>query len=256
MKFQEGDRVMVKSTGERGTVVEWISKKMLEIEVEGIRFPVYADQIDFPYYDDFTKAAKQATVKKINSSDIPAPEKSESITLIQDGIKFSFFPVLDQSIFDEDVIDYFKIYFVNQIGKSLSGRVELLLGNQSFLEVPFELRPSSSVYLFDFPLERLNDQPFFKIKLRDASFPTSESSWRELDFRPKPKLFFKLALNTVEQKNASFEIKLAEDLPEVIVNSKVNDHGSLPPLSEKDPLDVLSKTGFRIKSNQKRKRRD
>lgn len=45
---------MVLATGERGSVVEWIDKKMLLIEVGGVSFPVYADQIDFPYFQDFT----------------------------------------------------------------------------------------------------------------------------------------------------------------------------------------------------------
>ena len=44
MKFQEGDKIIVTATGERGFVVEWINKKMLTIEVDGTQFPVYADQ--------------------------------------------------------------------------------------------------------------------------------------------------------------------------------------------------------------------
>jgi hypothetical protein len=49
MKFQEGDKIIVLATGERGVVVEWINKKMLLIEVDRVQFPVYADQINFPY---------------------------------------------------------------------------------------------------------------------------------------------------------------------------------------------------------------
>lgn len=54
MKFQEGDKIIVLATGEKGEVIEWINKKMLTVEVDGIRFPVYADQIDFPYYTNFS----------------------------------------------------------------------------------------------------------------------------------------------------------------------------------------------------------
>ncbi|MEY3375720.1 MAG: hypothetical protein RL463_24, partial [Bacteroidota bacterium] len=55
MKFQEGDKIVVLATGEKGEVVEWINKKMLTIRVDNVEFPVYSDQINFPYYDDFTK---------------------------------------------------------------------------------------------------------------------------------------------------------------------------------------------------------
>jgi hypothetical protein len=64
MKFQEGDSIIVLATKEKGIVVEWINKKMLLIEADGIRFPVYADQIDFPYYSDFTQKKKEVAPKK------------------------------------------------------------------------------------------------------------------------------------------------------------------------------------------------
>ena len=50
MKFQLGDRIILLHSGEEGEVVDFINDKMLLIDVNGVRFPAYADQVDFPYF--------------------------------------------------------------------------------------------------------------------------------------------------------------------------------------------------------------
>ena len=67
---------MVLATGERGSVVEWIDKKMLLIEVDGISFPVYADQIDFPYFQDFTAPKEFKKKSSFTNAEPPRREKS------------------------------------------------------------------------------------------------------------------------------------------------------------------------------------
>lgn len=47
---------------EEGKVIEIINDKMVMIEVRGVKFPAYTDQIDFPYYKMFTK--KKEPVKQ------------------------------------------------------------------------------------------------------------------------------------------------------------------------------------------------
>jgi hypothetical protein len=76
MKFEEGDSIIVLATREKGTVVEWINKKMLLIDVDGVRFPVYADQVDFPYYDNFTQKKKDVAPKKY-LDDVKTEKESE-----------------------------------------------------------------------------------------------------------------------------------------------------------------------------------
>jgi len=40
---------------EEGKVVEIINEKMVMIEVRGVKFPAYMDQIDFPYFKMFSQ---------------------------------------------------------------------------------------------------------------------------------------------------------------------------------------------------------
>ena len=62
MKYQQGDKIIVLLTNEEGTVLEVMNEKMVMIEVKGVRFPAYMDQIDFPYFKMFTQ--KKAPEKK------------------------------------------------------------------------------------------------------------------------------------------------------------------------------------------------
>ena len=49
MKYQLGDKILVLHSNEEGEVVDIINDKMVLIDVDGVRFPVYMDQIDWSH---------------------------------------------------------------------------------------------------------------------------------------------------------------------------------------------------------------
>lgn len=55
MKFQIGDKVTVLHSNEEAEVVELINDKMVLVDVRGVKFPAYIDQLDFPYFKRFTE---------------------------------------------------------------------------------------------------------------------------------------------------------------------------------------------------------
>ena len=63
MKYEVGDKILVLATDEEGKVVELMNEKMVMIEVRGVKFPAYMDQIDFPYFKMFSQ--KKTVEKKI-----------------------------------------------------------------------------------------------------------------------------------------------------------------------------------------------
>jgi hypothetical protein len=63
VKYQPGDDILILHTKEEGKIIEILSKNMLLVEVRGVRFPVYTDQIDFPYFHRFTNK-KESPAKK------------------------------------------------------------------------------------------------------------------------------------------------------------------------------------------------
>lgn len=55
MKFQVGDKIVVRHSNEDGEVIDIINEKMVMINVRGVKFPAYIDQIDFPYFKMFSQ---------------------------------------------------------------------------------------------------------------------------------------------------------------------------------------------------------
>ena len=55
MKYQVGDEILVLLSNEEGRIIEIMDDKMVMIEVRGVKFPAYMDQIDFPYFKRFTE---------------------------------------------------------------------------------------------------------------------------------------------------------------------------------------------------------
>jgi hypothetical protein len=55
MKFQIGDKVLILHSNEEGEVIDIINDKMVMVDVRGVKFPAYIDQLDFPYFKRFSE---------------------------------------------------------------------------------------------------------------------------------------------------------------------------------------------------------
>lgn len=241
MKFQEGDKIIVLATNERGEVVEWINKKMLLIEVDGVRFPVYADQINFPYYNDFT-SKKSVPIKKQQSAAFPKPEKSVKKMIERDGVWLSFFPVLDKDVFDDDIISYYKIHLLNHTDDDLTVELSFYYGNEKEMDLRHLIRALEDMYLFDLPFENLNDQPKIEFLFSLQQKDKKRVPHFEVLFKPKPKQIFKWSEEVLLSQKASFPVRLFETYP-------------VKPLEvENTDMDKLRAAGFKIYPAEKIKR--
>jgi hypothetical protein len=212
MKFQEGDKIVVLATGEKGEVVEWINKKMLTIDVDGIRFPVYADQIDFPYYGDFT--APKTVKPKTKTFNAPPPtEKKIQKQVERDGVWLSFFPVLDKDVFDDDIIDHYRIFLMNHTDDDLTFDFSLYYGSNKDLDLKHTIRALEDMYLFNLPFENLNDQPRIDFDFTLVKTDKKRANHFEVSFKPRPKQIFKLSDEVLKEQKASFKLSLFDAYP-------------------------------------------
>src|SRR6185312_6344081 len=113
MKYQLGDKVLLLHSNEEGEVVDIINDKMVLIDVEGVRFPVYMDQIDFPYFKRFSEKKLVPQKKEKVYIDSIKKEKTFEKQKVNSGVWISFLPVFDKDVFDDDVVEKFKIYLNN-----------------------------------------------------------------------------------------------------------------------------------------------
>jgi hypothetical protein len=213
MKFQEGDKIMVLATGERGSVVEWIDKIMLLIEVGGISFPVYADQIDFPYFQDFTAPKEFKKKSSLAKAEPPRKEKNVQRFIERDGVWLSFYPVLDKDVFDDDIISYYRLYVLNHTDDDLVFELSIYYGSKKEIDMRNSIRALDEMYLFDLPFENLNDQPRLDFDFSLVSLDKKRVGHFEVQFKPKPKQIFKLSEEVQKEQKASFNISLFETYP-------------------------------------------
>lgn len=90
MKYQVGDKVLVLHSNEEGEIVEIINDKMVMVNVRGVNFPVYMDQIDFPYFKRFT-SKKLFPQKKDRKYVDDVKKEKEPKHKVVDGVWISFF---------------------------------------------------------------------------------------------------------------------------------------------------------------------
>src|SRR5579863_3720070 len=136
MKFEIGDKVTVLHSNEEGEVVEMINDKMVLVEVRGVKFPAYIDQLDFPYFKRFTekKLFPQKPHKKY--IDQVRTEKKEPVPKLENGVWLTFLPVFDNDEFGDDVVETLKVHLVNNSNTGYKFKYSL----DYFGEKDFELQ--------------------------------------------------------------------------------------------------------------------
>lgn len=247
MKFQEGDKVILIHSGEEAEIVEFIHKEMALVDVNGVRFPVYLDQIDFPYFKRFS-AKKNAIEppKKIYIDQIRAEKKNPTSTstfTLQEGVWLVFLPIYDKDVFDDDVVDYFRIYLANQSSLSYNFTYWLRLSGEVDFELKNTIPSKSDIYLHDVPFEKLNDSPRFDVEfvLQTADSKKVPHVGSSLKLKAK-QIFQKLEEIRVKQE-AHFYYLLFEKYPD-------------KPTVENIDLDSLSQAGYKIYTEGKIQRQN
>lgn len=239
MKFQSGDKILILTTKERGEVIEWINKEMLIVKVNEIAFPVYADQIDFPYFFDFTDKTNPVKKDKKHIDEV-RKEKVVVTQKVVDGVWLVFFPVLDKDIFDDDVISHFKLFVSNHTENEFNFDLSIFYGEKKEIDLRKNIKSFEELYFFDLPFENLNDQPSFEFIFSLQFIDPQKVAHFEVQFKPKGKQIFKKAEELLRLQQASFKYSLFDTLPD-------------KPTEEKFDLSKLTSAGFKLYSSDKAK---
>ncbi|MFT3679636.1 MAG: Smr/MutS family protein [Ferruginibacter sp.] len=231
MKYEIGDKIIVLLTEEEGTVVDIVNEKMVMIEVKGVRFPAYMDQIDFPYFKMFSQ--KKAPEKKKVFIDNIKPEKHLVKPQTANGVFISFLPVFNKDIFDDDVVDKFKIHLINQTREEYNFIYNLYTGGESSFELKNRVLPLQDFYLHDVAFESLSDNPRFHFEFSLAQPVKTKAPHYEASLKLKAKQLFR-KIEEIQVKNEpSFSYELFREYPDKVEEEKVD-------------LSKLGNAGFRV----------
>ena len=236
MKYEPGDKIIVLLTDEEGQVVEIMSEKMVMIEVKGVRFPAYTDQIDFPYFKMFTEKRK-AEKKKVFIDNVQK-EKEMPKAKTGEGVLLSFFPVFDKDIFDDDVVEKFKLYLINQDAVVYNFNYNLMIGGETDFQLKNTVEPQSDFYLHDVAFEDLSDSPRFDFEFSLKEPDKKKAPYYESSLKLKAKQLFKKIEEILLKNEPSFAYSLFTGYPDKLVEEKVD-------------LGRLGTAGFRIYDAEK-----
>ncbi len=231
MKYQEGDKILVLLTNEMGKVVEVMNDKMVMIEVKGVRFPAYMDQIDFPYFKMFSE--KKIVEKKKVFIDNVKQEKAKVKVKVDNGVFLAFMPIFDKDIFDDDVVEKLKIYLINQTETAFNFNYKLFFNGENNFELKNNIGPLGDFYLHNVNFEDLSDNPRFDVEFSLAIPDKRKAPYFETSLKIKAKQLFK-KIEEIQLKNEpTFSYSLFEDYPDKVEDEKVD-------------LSSLGNAGFRI----------
>ncbi|RPD51366.1 Smr/MutS family protein [Paracnuella aquatica] len=214
MKFQIGDKVLVLHSNEEGEVIDIINKQMVMVEVRGVKFPAYIDQLDFPYFKRFSEKKmfppkKEKTyVENLRKDKTPQPK-------VVDGVWLSFLPVMDSDEFGDDVVELLKLHLINRTERSFNFVYKLQFFGDTEFELKGDIAPQQDFYLHDIPFGDMSDNPNFAFEF---SLPQPEKGlapFYEANLKLKGKQIFQQIAQMQQKGEASFKYRLFEHYPQV-----------------------------------------
>jgi len=214
MKYQLGDIVLLLHSNEEGEVVEILNDEMLLIDVHGIRFPVYIDQVDFPYFKRFSE--KKITFpkkEKIYVDDLKKEEVSKKYR-VHSGVWLTFLPVFDKDIFEDDVVEKIKIYLLNETNENYHFNYQIKFKGSPEFHLTNSLSSFKEFYLHDIPFEDMNDAPKFEFDFSLSSPNKNKVAHLEAFFKIKAKQLFQKIEEMKLKNEPTFSFLLFESYPD------------------------------------------
>jgi hypothetical protein len=229
MKFQIGDKVTVLHSNEEGEVVDVINDKMVMVDVRGVKFPAYTDQLDLPYFKRFTEKKPFPAKQKKYIDELPK-EKNTGKAETPDGVWLSFLPISSIDEFGDDIVESLKIHLINKSNHGYRFVYHLSYLNDEGFELNNEVFSFRDFYLHDILFESLNDSPIFEFEFSLINPDKKKADYFETVLRLKPKQVFEKIEEIKRKGEATFSYKLFDEYPdkkekeEIGVMNKLSSH--------------------------------
>lgn len=234
MKFEIGDKVVVKLSNEEGTVIDAINEIMVMVEVRGVKFPVHNDQLEYPYFKRFSekKLFPEKKIPKTYIDQVPR-DKVTTKSKQQDGVWLMFLPKFGKDDFGDEIVELLKVYLINgsALGYNFDYKFDLL-GDPEF-ELKNQVFNNQDFYLHDIVYEKINDSPSFNLEFSLLTPDNKKAEYFETPLKLRPKQVFNKIEELKVKNQPSFSFKLFDTYPDKVVEEKMD-------------LSKLASGGFKI----------
>lgn len=221
MKYQLGDTVLILHSNEEARVVDIINDKMLMVDVKGVIFPVYMDQVDFPYFKMFTEKKIFPLKKEKQYVDDLRKENSQKEKKVADGVWLTFLPVMDTDEFGDVIVEELKLHLLNRTETQYNFIYKLHYFGKPDFELKNIIHPFEDFYLHDIDFATLNDSPSFEFDFSLLLADKKKADHFESSVKLKPKQLF-AKIEELKQKNLpTFSQLLFEQYPDRVYEDKI-----------------------------------
>jgi len=235
MKYQIGDEILVIHTNEEGRIVEIMNEEMVMIEVRGVKFPAYMNQIDFPYFKRFTEKKlfpEKKAPQKIFVDQIPK-EKIQKNDAKEEGVLLNLIPKFSLDDFNDEIVESIKIYLSNRTRVGYRFIYEqAFLGAVDF-SIESTIAPFTDFYIHDFPFSSVNDSPSFAIDFSLMEPHKKKAVHFETQLKLKPKQLFQKVEKLKEENKTTISYPLFETYPDKVEDNHI-------------AIDVLRNAGYKV----------
>ncbi len=221
MKYQLGDIVLILHSNEEGQIVDFINDKMVMVDVKGVKFPVYMDQIDFPYFKRFSEKKIVPHKKEKQYIDDLRKEKSAPSEKVTDGVWLTFLPVMDTDEFGDIIVEELKLHLHNRTESAYNFIYKLHFFGKPDFELKNQVNPFEDFYLHDVDFENLNDSPSFEFEFSLVNPNKNKADHYEASVKLKPKQLFAKIKELNETNKATFSQLLFENYPDKRIDDTV-----------------------------------
>jgi hypothetical protein len=223
MKFEVGDKVLVILSNEEGEVMEIINDKMVMVNVRGVKFPAYTDQLDFPYFKRFSEQRRVAPPKpKTHIDQLPKEKYTGAAASFPAGVWLLFLPKFETDEFGDEVTTLLKIHLINGTGLGYKFHYKLNYFGKMDFELTNEVGAQKDFYLHDIAFSSLNDSPLFECEFSLLHPEKSKAEYYETSLKLKPKQVFANIEEIRRKGEASFSYKLFDNYPQKSVEEKID----------------------------------
>src|SRR5690242_8285169 len=183
---------------------------MLLVDVKGVHFPVYMDQVDFPYFKRFSEKKKQAPQRQKQYIDDLRKEKKSGEQKKEDGVWLSFLPLMDTDEYGDTVVEELKLHLLNHTDLAYHFTYKLHFFGKPDFELKNSIRPFEDFYLHDIPFSDLNDSPSFEFIFQLQEPLKEKAKEHAVSIRLKPKQLFAKIEELKKKNHATFTQLLFE----------------------------------------------
>jgi len=229
VKYQLGDTVLIMHSNEEGKIIDFINDKMVMVEVRDVKFPVYLDQIDFPYFKRFSEKKLFPAKKEKKFIDDVRKEKFVPVEKVVDGVWLTILPVMVNDEFGDELVDRLKVHLVNRTPLEYNFVYGLSLLGKTDFELKNNILPFQDFYIHDVDFEKMNDSPSFGFQFTLVQPDKRKADFYEASVKLKPKQVFNKIQEIHKKNEATFSFNLFKEFPD----KKIEDYVEMGKLAAK-----------------------